>query len=203
MTKKSAPPQLAILTFATRVEFAAWLGKEHAKTPGVWLRLAKKAADEKTVSYAEALDVALCWGWIDGHKKPLDDVAWLQKFTPRGPRSIWSKINCGKAEALIASSAMRPPGLAAIALAKNDGRWDAAYASQSRATVPDDLQHALDADAKAKAFFATLSSANRYAVLFRVATVKRAETRAKRIAQFVTMLAEERTFHPQKVKPSA
>lgn len=202
MTKKPAPAELAILTFATPAKFAAWLAKEHAKTPGVWLRLAKKAADETTVTYAEALDIALCWGWIDGHKKALDEVAWLQKFTPRGPRSIWSKINCGKAEALIATGSMRPPGLAAIALAKKDGRWDAAYVSQSRATVPDDLQQALDGDAKAKAFFATLSSANRYAILFRVATAKKAETRAKRIDQFVTMLAEGRTLHPQKAPKS-
>jgi len=148
------------------------------------------------VTYAEALEVALCWGWIDGHKKAHDEVAWLQKFTPRRAKSLWSKINCAKAEALMASGAMRPPGLAAIESAKRDGRWDAAYASQSRATVPGDLQAALDASPKAKAFFATLKSVNRYAILFRVHTAKKAETRAKRIAEFVAMLAAHRTVHP-------
>lgn len=197
MSKQESPKsaELPIITFATPAAFARWLEKSHASSPGAWLRLAKKGANEKTVSYAEALEVALCWGWIDGQKRPLDVVAWLQKFTPRGAKSIWSKINCAKAEALIASRAMQAPGLAAIALAKKDGRWDAAYEPQSRATVPDDLAVALDGNPRAQAFFATLKSVNRFAILFRVHQAKKPETRARRIAEFVAMLAEHRTIH--------
>ena len=144
----------------------------------------------------EALTVALTWGWIDGQKRALDDTHWLQKFTPRKPKSLWSKINRDKALALIASGAMQPAGLAEVERAQADGRWDAAYAGSKTITVPDDLAAALAADKRAAARFATLNAANRFAVLFRVHTAKKAETRAKRIAQFVAMLARGETLHP-------
>lgn len=147
------------------------------------------------MTYAEALDVALCNGWIDSQKKGYDDASWLQKFTPRGAKSIWSKVNREKALALIESGRMKPAGLAAVESAQRDGRWDAAYDSSSTATVPDDLQAALDGNSRAKAFFATLNSANRYAVLFRVQTARKAETRARRIEQLVGMLERHETIH--------
>ncbi len=144
----------------------------------------------------DALEVALCYGWIDGQSKGVDALSWLQKFTPRGPRSIWSKINREKVEALIESGAMRPAGLAAIEQAKQNGRWDAAYDGPRTAEVPSDLQAALDRNAKAAAFFTTLSSRNRYAILFRIHHAKKAETRARRIAQFVSMLEKHETLYP-------
>ena len=147
------------------------------------------------MTYEEALGVALCYGWIDGQKKGFDDQYWLQKFTPRGAKSIWSKINTEKAEKLIASGEMRPAGLKAIEAAKQDGRWDAAYESQKNISVPEDFQSALEKNKKAKAFFATLNSANRYSFLFRLQTAKKAETRKKRIRQFVEMLEKGETFH--------
>jgi len=143
----------------------------------------------------EALDVALCYGWIDGQKKTFDDTTWLQKFTPRGKRSIWSKINREKVQRLVESGRMQSPGLEAVDRAKANGQWDSAYDSHRTAGVPDDLQRALDAHPKAKAFFATLNSANRYAILFRIQTVKRAETRAKKIEQFVGMLERHEVIH--------
>ncbi len=173
-----------------------WLSKNHAKSPGVWLQIAKKDGSVKSVSYAEALEVALCYGWIDGQKKGFDASTWLQKFSPRGPRSIWSKINREKAEALIKSRHMQPAGLAAIEQAKRSGQWAAAYDSHRTATVPDDLQAALDQNPKAKAFFSTLDSANRYAILFRLQTAKKAETRARRLEQFVRMLENHEKIHP-------
>ena len=142
------------------------------------------------------MTVALAWGWIDGQKRGLDATHWLQKFTPRKPKSLWSKINRDKALALIASGAMQPAGLAEVERAQADGRWDAAYAGSKTITVPDDLAAALAADKRAAARFATLNAANRFAVLFRVHTAKKAETRAKRIAQFVAMLARGETLHP-------
>jgi uncharacterized protein YdeI (YjbR/CyaY-like superfamily) len=186
---------LPVVLFEVQKEWAAWLKKNHGKSAGLWLRLAKKASDIKSLSYSEALEVALCYGWIDGQKKSYDEESWLQKFTPRGKRSIWSKINREKASALIESGKMGPAGLKAIENAKEDGRWDAAYDSHSTATVPDDLQAALDRNAKAKAFFATLNSQNRYAILFRIQTAKKAETRAKRIQQFVEMLARNEKLY--------
>lgn len=195
-TKKAAPAlktapagELPIISFADPSAWATWLAANHATSRGVWLKLAKKASGVASVTYAEALEVALTWGWIDGQKNSFDDAAWLQKFTPRGAKSLWSKINCAKAQALIEAGEMKAPGLAEVERAKRDGRWEAAYDSQSRATVPDDLAAALAANARAKAFFATLNSQNRYAVLFRIHTAKKAETRAKRIALFVDMLA--------------
>src|SRR6185437_9431053 len=161
------PPELPVRLFKDGAAWEAWLAKQHARSAGLWLRI------------AEALDVALCYGWIDGQKKTFDDSTWLQKFTPRGKRSIWSKINCEKVQRLVESGRMRSPGLEAVGRAKANGQWDSAYDSHRTAGVPDDLQRALDAHPKAKTFFATLNSANRYAILFRIQTAKRAETRAK------------------------
>src|SRR5688500_13051479 len=154
--------ELPIKPFASKTKWADWLTKQHDKSAGVWLKLAKKDSGIPSVTYEEALDVALCYGWIDGQKKGFDDKYWLQKFTPRGPKSIWSKINTEKAEKLIASGEMKPAGLKAIEAAKQDGRWDAAYASQKNINIPDDFQSALNKNKKAKAFFATLNSVNRY-----------------------------------------
>jgi uncharacterized protein YdeI (YjbR/CyaY-like superfamily) len=185
-----------VLTCATQHEWESWLERHAGASSGVWLRLAKRGAAEATVSYAQAVESALCHGWIDGQKQAESEHHWLQRFTPRTARSIWSKINKAKAEALIASGRMRPGGLAEVERARQDGRWDAAYAPASTATVPADLQRALDASPKAKAFFATLDGQNRYAVLFRIHNAKKPETRARKIVQFVQMLAEGKTLHP-------
>jgi len=176
--------------------WSAWLVKHHAQSKGVWLVLGKKGSGLSTPTYAEALEVALCFGWIDGQKGARDAKTWAQRFTPRGPRSTWSQINVRKAEALVASGRMQPAGLAAMAAAQQDGRWVAAYASQRTIEVPADLQLALDASPRAKAFFAQLDSANRYAVLFRVHQAKRPQTRHDRIDRFVAMLARHEKLHP-------
>lgn len=193
MTKAIERPTLL---FESKKKWSDWLAKQHDKSAGVWLKLAKKDSGIPSVTYEEALDVALCYGWIDGQKKRFDDHYWLQKFTPRGPRSIWSKINTEKAEKLIASGEMKPAGLKAIEAAKQDGRWEAAYSSQKNMSVPEDFQAALDRNKKATAFFATLSSANRYAILFRIQTAKKAETRARRIQQFLEMLERGEKLYP-------
>jgi uncharacterized protein YdeI (YjbR/CyaY-like superfamily) len=195
MTK---PPtkELPILSFEQPVAWAGWLAEHHASSRGVWLKLAKKASGAASITYAEALEVALCWGWIDGQKKGHDEGAWLQKFTPRGPRSIWSKVNREKVLALTAAGEMKPAGLAEVERARKDGRWEAAYDSPSRATVPEDLAAALAENARAQAFFATLNAQNRYAMIFRIQTAKKADTRARRIAQFVEMLARHEKLYP-------
>ena len=193
---KAPAPEAPTLSFATAAAWAEWLAAHHAGSRGVWLKLAKTASGVASVTYAEALEVALVWGWIDGQKQSVDDASWAQKFTPRGAKSLWSQVNRDKALALIASGAMRPPGLAEVERAKADGRWDAAYAPQSRATVPDDLAAALAANPRAADFFATLNAANRYAVLFRVNNAKRPETRAKNVARFVEMLARHEKLYP-------
>ena len=185
-----------ILLFEHPKAWATWLDKNHATSPGLWLRLAKKAALVQSLTYSEALEVALCYGWIDAQKKSESENTWLQKFTSRTKKSIWSRINREKALALIQAGEMKPAGLKAIESAKADGRWDAAYDSPSRATVPPDLQAALDRNARAKDFFATLDGANRYAVLFRIQTAKRADTRAKRIDRFIKMLENKEKLHP-------
>jgi uncharacterized protein YdeI (YjbR/CyaY-like superfamily) len=190
------PTDYSILPFESKKKWADWLAKQHDKFTGVWLKIAKKESGIASVTYDEALESALCYGWIDGQKKGFDNKYWLQKFTPRGPKSIWSKINTEKAERLIASGEMKPTGLKAIEAAKKDGRWDAAYVSQKNISIPDDFQAALDKNKKAKAFFATLNSVNRYAILFRIVTAKKAETRAKRIQQFVEMLARNEKLYP-------
>ena len=179
---------LPILPFANKKKWSSWLAKQHEKSSGVWLQLAKKDSGIPSVTYEEAVDAALCYGWIDGQKKGYDDKYWLQKFTPRGPKSIWSKINTEKAERLIASGEMQPAGLMAIESAKSDGRWETAYSSQKNISIPEDFQAALDQNGKAKAFFSTLKGAERYSILFRIQTAKKPETRAKRIQQFVEML---------------
>ncbi|UGQ46424.1 YdeI/OmpD-associated family protein [Massilia endophytica] len=191
-----AKPALPELLFRDAKAWTRWLEKEHASAPGVWMRIAKKEAPEKSVQYPEALEAALCFGWIDGQKKSIDEHYWLQKFTPRAARSIWSKINRDKVEALIAKGLMREAGQREVDRAKADGRWEAAYDSWSAAEVPADLQEALDASPAAKAFFATLNSQNRYAILFRTHTAKKAETRAKRIRDFVAMLERGEKIHP-------
>jgi uncharacterized protein YdeI (YjbR/CyaY-like superfamily) len=182
--------------FKSKRAWLAWLEKNHATNPGLWLRFAKKGSQLKSMSYQEALEAALCYGWIDGQKRPKNEEAWLQRFVPRSSRSIWSKINREKALALIASGEMKPAGLQAIEGAKKNGRWEAAYDSPSRATVPADLQAALDANSRAAAFFQTLNSANRYAILWRIQTVKKAETRARKIEQFLAMLERHEKIHP-------
>jgi uncharacterized protein YdeI (YjbR/CyaY-like superfamily) len=179
---------LLSLPFASKKKWADWLARQHDKSAGVWLKLAKKGSEIPSVTYDEALEVALCYGWIDGQKKGFDDKYWLQKFTPRGAKSIWSKINTEKAEKLIKSGEMEAAGLKVIEAAKHDGRWDAAYESQKNISVPDDFQAELDKNPKAKASFATLNSVNRYAILFRIHNAKKAETRVRRIQQFVEML---------------
>ncbi|HWT71322.1 MAG TPA: YdeI/OmpD-associated family protein [Oxalicibacterium sp.] len=196
MTKISAPPDVGIQHHAGQHEWGNWLRLHHENSPGVWLRIAKKGSGLTSVSYLEALETALCFGWIDGQKKKLDEHAWLQRFSPRRSRSIWSKANCTKAQALFEQGRMQPAGLKEMELAKEDGRWENAYDSASTMTMPHDLQQALDAEPGAAAFFATLDSANRYAVLWRVQTAKKAETRAKRIRQFVEMLARREKIHP-------
>ena len=192
---KAPAPELPIILFDDQAAWAGWLHEHHADSPGVWLRHAKKGAPYASVSYAEALDVALCYGWIDSQKKTFDDHSFLQKFGPRGARSIWSKVNREKVDALTQAGRMKPAGIRAVESAKADGRWDAAYDPASTATVPDDLQAALDANPRAKEFFDTLNGANRYAVLFRVQTARKPETRAKRIATLVEMLERNEKIH--------
>ncbi len=187
---------LQVLSFETQQDWEAWLTEHHTVTKGTWLKVAKKAAGTPSVSYAEALDSALCYGWIDGQKASFDDKYWLQKFTPRGARSIWSKVNCDKATALIADGRMQPAGLRQVELAKSDGRWEAAYESQSKISIPDDFQRELDKNQKAKEFFSTLDSSNRYAVLFRIQTAKKPETRSARIQKFIEMLSQHQKLHP-------
>ncbi len=174
--------------FASAAEWEAWLEENHAVAAGVWVKAAKKASGIASVTIPEALDGALCFGWIDGRREALDEQFFLQRYQPRRARSKWSKINREKVERLIADGRMRPAGLAEIERAKADGRWDAAYDSPKRIAVPDDLQRELDARPEAKAFFAGLNSSNRYAILYGLDDAKRPETRARRLAKFVAML---------------
>lgn len=187
--------QLPALAFGSARDWEDWLAAHHLTSPGLWLKLAKKGAGITTVSYAEAVQTALCFGWIDGMKDSLDADYWLQRFTRRRPRSRWSRVNRDSAEQLIAAGRMRPAGLAEVERARADGRWAAAYEPQAAITVPDDLAAALAANPDAAAFFATLRGANRYAVLYRIQDAKRPQTRAARIAAFVQMLAEHKTLH--------
>ncbi|HWY46184.1 MAG TPA: YdeI/OmpD-associated family protein [Bryobacteraceae bacterium] len=184
-----------IRLFKSKQDWAAWLDKNHRKSAGLWLRLAKKGSRLRSVTYPEALEVALCYGWIDGQKRPESNETWLQRFVSRSSKSIWSKINREKALALIVSGEMKAAGLEAIENAKKNARWDAAYDSPSKATVPSDFQAALDANPRAAAFFKTLDGANRYAVLWRIQTVKKAETRARKIVQFIEMLERKEKIH--------
>jgi len=181
--------------FSTRAAWGKWLAAHHDDVDGVWLKFAKKGTGVTTVTYDEALEVALCYGWIDTQVRRLDETYYLQRFTPRRARSKWSKRNTELATRLIESGAMRPPGLAEVERAKADGRWQAAYAGPAAATVPEDLERALAANKRARELFATLSSRNRYAILYRIEDARRPETRARRIAQIVEMLARGETFH--------
>lgn len=196
MPKDTKRPPEETRSFATAKAWDAWLRKQHAKSSGIWMKIAKKGSATRSIGYPEALDGALAWGWIDAQKKGLDDDWWVQRFTPRGPRSIWSKINREKALVLVEQGKMQPAGLAAIERAKENGQWERAYDGQKNAKVPDDLAAALDANKKAKAFFATLDSPNRYAILHRIHLAKKEETRARRIAKFVEMLAKGEKLHP-------
>lgn len=187
---------LPIHLFEQQQDWAIWLEANHNTSSGVWLQLAKKGADIPSVSYDEAIEIALCFGWIDGQKQAHSEQFWLQKFTRRSAKSVWSKINKEKALTLIKAGNMKPAGLEQIECAKMDGRWDAAYDPASKATVPGDFQSALDGNTRARDFFETLDSRNRYAILFRIQTAKKAETRARRIAQFVQMLERHEKVYP-------
>jgi uncharacterized protein YdeI (YjbR/CyaY-like superfamily) len=185
-----------VLEFPSAAAWEEWLARAHDGASGVWLKIPKKGAGPDCISYGEALDLALCYGWIDGQKRGLDERQWLQRFTPRTARSPWSKLNRERALRLIERGVMKPPGLREVERAKADGRWDAAYDSQSTARVPPDLAEALAGDPQAQAFFATLNGVNRYAILHRVQTARRPETRARRIERFVAMLRRGERPYP-------
>ncbi|HEY1636376.1 MAG TPA: YdeI/OmpD-associated family protein [Acidimicrobiales bacterium] len=182
--------------FASAADWEEWLERNHAASDGLWIRMAKRDAGIDSVRYPEVLDCALCFGWIDGRREALDERCFLQRFTPRRPRSRWSRINRDKAERLIADGRMRPAGLGEVQRAQADGRWDAAYEGQRRIAVPDDLRRELDARPEASAFFAELSSQNRYAILYRLQDARKPETRAQRLAKFVAMLEAGERIHP-------
>lgn len=196
MAKKELLEDKPILEFREQNAWTKWLEKNHDKSSGVWLRMAKKGSGLKSINHDQALDVALCYGWIDGQARSGGDTTWLQKFTPRTKRSIWSKKNRENVQRLIESGDMREAGLAEIDRAKKDGRWDAAYDSPKNIAIRDDLKAAFEKNKRAKAFFEKLDSRNRYAILFRTHNAKKAETRAKRIKQFVEMLARGEKIYP-------
>ncbi|GAB6992386.1 YdeI/OmpD-associated family protein [Paenibacillus pini] len=185
-----------IIRFEDQLSWEKWLDINHQVSSVVRLQLAKKNSGLITLSYAEALDSALCYGWIDSRKEAYDDQLWIQRFGPRGPNSIWSVVNKEKVELLIRNGRMKPSGLKEIERAKQDGRWDAAYEPQSRAAVPEDLEQEFKRVPAAKEFFDTLDSQNRYAILFRIQTAKKPETRTKRIHQFVDMLVRQEKIYP-------
>lgn len=187
--------ELPISPFASAAEMEEWFEDNHASSDGIWLKIAKKGSGIPTVTYAEALDLALCFGWIDSQKRGFDERHFLQRFTPRRPRGRWSRINREKAEALIVAGAMRPSGLAEVEAAQGDGRWEAAYAGQHTAKVPDDLQRELDRNEAAADFFASLDGANRYAILYRLEDAKKPETRERRLRKFVAMLERGEKIH--------
>ncbi len=187
---------LPVIAFASKREFEHWLEAQEPASPGLWLKIAKRKSGIGSVTYEEALDAALCVGWIDGQKRTFDDRHWLQRFTPRKTRSRWSQVNRKRATQLIELGQMRTGGLAEVERAMADGRWDAAYEGQRTITVPEDLQAALQADVEAAAFFATLDSRNRYAILYRIADAKRPETRLARIEKYVAMCRERRLIYP-------
>jgi len=189
-------PELPMIPFASSEAWEAWLEENHATSNGLRIMLAKKGSGLETVSVAEAIEVALCYGWIDSQAEGFDERYWLLRFTPRRPRSKWSKRNRDKATRLIQEGRMKPAGLREVERAMSDGRWDAAYDSPSTATVPEDLQRELDRNEEAKNFFATLDSQNRYAILYRIQDAKKPETRARRIEKYITMLREGRKLHP-------
>jgi uncharacterized protein YdeI (YjbR/CyaY-like superfamily) len=195
---KSKVAELPTVAPTTAAAWEAWLGKNHARSAGVWLRFPKGPGE--TLTYPAAVEAALIWGWIDGQKRALDDTAWLQRYTPRAARSAWSKLNRAKAEALVASGRIQAPGLAEVERAKADGRWARAYDGAKTATVPPDLKRALAGEPKARTFFEALDGTNRYAILYRVQTAIRPETRARRIETLVAMCARGETLHPRRSK---
>ncbi len=192
----TATRELPILGVDSRDAWDAWLAEEHQTSSGVRLKIAKKGSARPGVSHGEAVEVALCYGWIDGQASKLDDDYWLCRFTPRRPRSKWSKINRDKVKQLSEQGKMKPAGLQEAERAKADGRWDSAYKAQSKATVPDDLQRELEKNELAREFIATLDSRNRYAILYRIQDAKKPETRARRIEKYVAMLSEHKTIYP-------
>lgn len=191
----SKPDDGEIILYETLADWEAWLDRHHADSSGVWMKIAKKGAAVTTVAYPEVLDSALCFGWIDARRQGYDESFFLQRFTPRGPRSIWSQLNRDKATALIEAGRMREAGMAQVRAAKDDGRWDAAYEPQSRATVPADFQRALDENPAARDFFATLTGARRFAFLFRLHHVKTPAARKRRIAEYIETLTDGRTLN--------
>lgn len=187
---------LPIELFASQDAWEQWLETYHERSHGIWVKISKKDSERTTVTYSEALDVALCYGWIDAQKKPYDQEMWLQKFTPRRPNSGWSKVNVDKVTQLVASGKMKPSGMKEVNAAKEDGRWDAAYESQRNFTVPEDFQHELEKNSQAKEFFETLNRQNRYAIYYRIQTAKKPETRKARVDKFIEMLANSQKLHP-------
>jgi uncharacterized protein YdeI (YjbR/CyaY-like superfamily) len=196
-SKNSAPASAGppIRSFKNAEAWESWLEENQTATDGLWMRIAKKASGVRSITYPEAVEVALCYGWIDGQKKPESETTWLQRFVPRRPRSLWSKINREKALALIASGKMRPAGLKEIDRARTDGRWEAAYNSPKDAPIHPDFQNALNENPRAKAFFSTLNAANRYAIIWRLHTAKKAETRERLTRKFIEMLEKGETLH--------
>lgn len=188
--------ELAILLFESQSAFEDWLERNAGLSPGVWLQLAKKGSGIASLSYAEAVESALCFGWIDSQKKKHDEATWIQKFSPRGAKSIWSKVNKEKVKALIESGRMTPSGMRAIENAKQNGNWDNAYEPQSAALLPEDFSAALQASTKAKTFYDTLNSRNQYAILFRLQQAKKEDTRQRRIRQFIEMLEQGEKIYP-------
>lgn len=197
---RKAERELPVRAFKSQQAWDDWLASQPALSKGLWLKLAKKTSGIASVSKPEAIDAALCHGWIDGQLDSFDEDYWLIRFTPRQPGSKWSEKNRTRALQLIAQKRMQPAGLSEIERAKKDGRWEVAYAPQSTAEIPDDLRVALTKNKKAKNFFETLDSTNRYAILYRVHDAKKAETRAARIAKYIAMLATGETIYPQKAK---
>lgn len=197
MATSSKHDNYPVIVFKTGAAFEKWLAKNHAKAEGVWVKIAKASAGIKTIAYPEVLDIALCYGWIDGLRRGLDEHYFVQKFTPRRPNSIWSYINKKKVAALIKAGKMKLAGKAAIAEAKKNGRWNSAYASQKNIKIPTELKEALDQHPEAKVFFGRLNSQNRFAILFRLSQVKREETKMKKIAEYVAMLERHETIYPQ------
>ncbi len=191
-----APADAPTIAFESKASFRTWVEANQGNQDGVWLKLAKKASGIPSLTRAEALDVALCFGWVDGQARPLDETSWLQRFTPRRARSKWSKINIGKVEALVASGDMTPAGLAEVERAKTDGRWDAAYESPSNATFPPDFLEAVQADPQARATFETITRSSKYAIIYRLGDAKRPETRQRRLDQFLAQLAAGHEPHP-------
>lgn len=193
---KAVKPDLPMLTFASTKDFTSWLAKHHKESPGIWIRLFKIKSGVRTITYAEALDVALCYGWIDGQKKSYDTESWLQKFTPRRRKSIWSKRNCEHVERLDKSGLMQAAGIEEVEAAKADGRWEQAYESSANMTIPADFLNELSKNKKAEAFFKTLNKTNIYAIVWRLQTAKKPETRNKRMKTILEMLKNGEKFHP-------